>query len=226
VAALNSSGVNLDIVNYWPVIAGTYYDYVGGDDLKSNGAAFANVADRLANANGAFQTAGAASYAYAPTDFYFKGSSFSITMWVNMPITAQKVLMDFSNSVSGNNVIIATNTAGTCTSKAFMQVFNNAVSSTTCSSASGATNTWYHLATTYNILTLTSTIYVNGVLIGSTGTQQQVRNVSRNNNYFGRDSAGNHGNFRFDEIKFHSRELSAAEVSSDYANNRSYIWFI
>jgi hypothetical protein len=84
-------------------------------------------------------------------------------------------------------------------------------------------NAWNHLAIAYDMPSLTTSVFVNGVLSASAGGQVQVRNVTRTSNYFG--YSGTYVNMMYDEIKFHGRALTAQEVLNDFNYNNSYITF-
>jgi hypothetical protein len=184
------------------------------------------IADRLGNAIGSFQTV-SNSFATAPPGYYFTSGSFSITMWVNIVNSSSVVLFDFGNGDPADNVDMVTNQPGYCPSVAFFQVYSNSSGNFTCFPSALPVGVWLHLAFTYNITSLTASAYVNGNLTVSAGSQYTIRNVTRNSNNFGANSLGEFpGNYKFDEIKFHSRVLSAQEVLNDFAYNQSYVLFV
>jgi hypothetical protein len=225
---LNAAGYALSINNYWAVIGGSFQDYVGGQNLNPVGGVIL-AADRLGNANGSFQTP-SNSYALAPPGIYFPaGNSFSITMWVLwVTNTGVAPFMDFGNGPAADNIYIVGNSPTACSLSVYWSVYQNTLFNLSCPTTVVyyVTNVWYHMAFTYSWPNLTSSIYFNGVRYGSKGSQYQIRNVTRLNNTFGRDSWGNYTNWRFDEIKFHGKELSAAEVANDYGYSQSYITFL
>jgi hypothetical protein len=204
----------LSISNYWAVINGSYADYVGGGVLTPINAV-SLVSDRLGNVKGAFQTL-SSSYAQAPSGIYFPGSSFSITMWI-MAVTVPYGFMDFGNGASNDNLILLLQRV-----YLYSANINTAINYPTPLS----TNAWMHYAITYNSSGLICKVYVNGAIIATATGQSLLRNVTRVSNYFGRDSWGYFANVAFDEVKIHSRALSAQEVLNDAVNNQSYISFI
>jgi hypothetical protein len=146
-------------------------------------------------------------------------------MWIKMVNANASVLMDFSNGVSSDNVHFVTYNPGVCSFPAYFQVLSNASYSMACMQQFPS-GVWLHVTVTYSILNLTSSAYVNGSLITSVGSQMQLRNLTRGTNYFGANSWGMYGNWMFDEVKFHSRVLSAQEVWNDMTYGKSYISFV
>jgi hypothetical protein len=196
---------------------------VGGATLTPQGGVIF-VPDRLGNTQGSFQTP-SSSYAQAPVGIYFPGTSFSITMWLNIANLSSRALFDFCISGGSDNIVLTSNTGGTPNS--FWQIYNGGSSSYVAVPVF-TPGVWYHLALTYNISSLTVYVYLNGNLTMSAGSQVAIRNVTRIYNYFGYSSFGTttFGNYMFDEIKIHGRALTAQEVLNDYAYNQSYIVFL
>jgi hypothetical protein len=214
--ALNSAGVALNIANYWAVIGGSYADYIGIYPLTPVGGV-ALVSDRFGNAQGAFQTV-SNSYAQAPSGIYFSGS-FSVTVWVSVMNLSASVFFDFYDSSAQNEVLFSTSG---------LAVITNGAGSSMCftmtCSQPLAVGQWYHLAVILNGGTGGASIYVNGVQTASISSgMTSVLSVTRLYNYFGRRSSGSYSNWIYDEIKFHTSVLSAAQVLSDYQYNQSYI---
>jgi hypothetical protein len=226
-ALINSAGLAINIVNYWAVINGSYSDYVSGQNLSPIGSVTL-VTDRLSNSLGAFQTP-SSSYAQAPAGLYFASSSFSITMWVQWVsnLGSQAPLFDFSNGANSNNIHFPTNNIGVCSVGNYFEVISGSAAALLCTTSAFTVGTWYHVSITYNVTNLTGYMYVNGVQTGSNvGGMKQIQNVTRSQNYFGKDAWNGVGNWKFDEIKFHGRMLTAAEVLADFAYNKSYISFV
>jgi hypothetical protein len=225
---INSAGYALSITNYWPITNGSYADCVGGRDLSVIGSVTQGN-DRLNNLQASFQTS-PNNYAQAPAGLYFTTGSFSITMWIQSSVNNayQTPLFEFSNGASSDNVHFDANIYGEgCASGAYFQIFSGSSDSKVCTIFAFTVGMWYHISVTYNVTSLTGKIYVNGVLTGA-GTLNQIQNLTRSQNYFGKNvwAVNQFGNLMFDEIKFHGRVLSAAEVLGDYAYNKSYIAFV
>jgi hypothetical protein len=229
--SINPAGVRLDIVNYWAVINGSFQDFVGGSayTLTPVGGLVKLVPDRFGkDTEGAFQTPGStSSYVQAPAGIYFAGS-FSITMWIKL-VGDSTILFNFGATKFMGNVQVVSN-SGPCESYMAFQLVgysetNNNNYSSTCLLIlkSFLVGGWFHFAATYNLSSLTSSLYLNGELSVNTSGQLPVRNVTRYQNYFGYDQWGYAGAFIYDEIKFHGRTLSPQEVLDDYKYNKSYI---
>jgi hypothetical protein len=108
-AVLSAAGVNLSIANYWPIVNGSYTDYIGGMSLTPVGSV-ASVTGRWNNSNSSFETV-SNSYAQAPASNYFLGTSFSVTMWIKIPsVLSYTAVWDFGNGVNVNNVFFSTDT--------------------------------------------------------------------------------------------------------------------
>jgi hypothetical protein len=143
-------------------------------------------------------------------------------MWLSAGGTSSGALFDVSNGNSVDNIHFLTNiglNSTECpTGRSFFEVKSSSGATTTACPATVASWTvgaWFHFAVTYSSATLTSSIYVNGVLQGSAGSQLKIANVSRAYCWFGTDAWGNRLDFVFDEIKFHDRALSAQEILND-----------
>jgi hypothetical protein len=205
----------MSITNYWAIIAGSSTDYVAGGSLTLPGTA-ALVADRFGNANGSFQVA--STPATAAAAIYFPGASFSITFWLVSLGSSSMPIIDFGNGGNSDDIYFVINNPNVCSSySTYFQLLQSSSQTFVCSSFTFSTSVWYHVALTYNLSSLSGYVYVNGVLKTSNlGGMGSVRNVTRSSNYFGR-------NCILDDIKFHSRILTAQEVLNDYVYNQSYI---
>jgi hypothetical protein len=214
---LNAAGCSLDIINYWAIKNGSYQDFVGGDKYTLIPQQCVILfPDRFGkDVRGAFKTA-VGCLVRAPAGFYFTTGSFSITMWTVMTHSAAVHMIQFGNGDWSDNVHVVTNNPGVCSHSTYFQILSGASYNLACSSSRFEKGVWYHFAITYDVTSLTSTIYVNGKFVGGSSGQQQLRNLTRSNNYFGHD-------WMFDEVKIHGRSLSAKEVWSDFVYNQSYV---
>jgi hypothetical protein len=219
-AVLSAAGANLSITNYWPIINGSFTDYVGGMSLTPMGSV-ASISDRFNNSNSSFETV-SSSYAQAPAGTYFPGTSFSVTMWIKIPLAqSYSAVWDFGNGANSNNIFFSISTNG-----GVMSVFSGATPTSISQTSPFPMGSWMHLSATYNVSSLTSKIYVNGNQTQSSPSQAQLQNVTRLYNFFGHNSWGHSDDVLFDEIKFHGRVLTAQEVWNDMINNQSYISFV
>jgi hypothetical protein len=201
------------------VINGSYTDYVGGLSLVPNGA-ISLVADRLGNAYGSFEST-SGSWAQAPSAPYvFTGADFSITMWFKLvSYGAYQALFDFGNGANGDSVVMFNNG-----NSFYFVLFNQGTYLDLTLASSLTTGVWTHMAVVTKVSVANSAVYINGVMQAN-GTQVMVRNVSRPG-YFGKDDWNNYDDIMFDEIKLHSRALTATEVLNDYGYNQSYVSFV
>jgi hypothetical protein len=225
VAQLALVGFNLNIINYWAVIA-NYIDYISPSASLVAGTTVL-ATDRLGTASGAFRSISGSS-ATAPVFNYFSGgaASFSITLWCSLQTAGGQAILDFSyNSADDVTLSYGDATFSCTTTQVGFAVCNAATCSTVCASTAMTVGVWYHLAATYNWATATSCFYVNGVGSCFAGQQSLVSYV-RNTNTFGTNTWGESGDFLFDEVKFHGRVLTSAEVLADRAYNKSYITLV
>jgi hypothetical protein len=210
---LSAAGYALSLTNYWPIINGSYTDYVGGKSLTPNGVITLS-ADRLnSDSSGCFRVTNTpTSYASAPGGYYFTSMSFTITMWLN-PLGGGGIF-DFSNSGSYH---LHLNYNG---GQAFFEMYHPDGSQPRTGYLTTAqlpyNNTWSHVAITYSLATNTTLFYVNGnVGANNTGGMGSFDNVSRSDIWFGKNAWGGAADAKFDEIKFHARVLSAQEILND-----------
>jgi hypothetical protein len=223
--ALSDAGVALGITNYWAIVSGSYKDYISGMDLTTTGGVTL-VADRLGtDSTGAFLTDGTTGYASAPSGVYFPGASFSMTLWVKL-VSQSITMFDFAVGNSNDNIHFVTNYAGACTSNTFLALFSGSMSSNVCQPSDFTVGVWTHVAITYDYSAATAKLYLNGAESVSAGSQKLISSVTRTSNYFGHDTYSNFGNWQFDEIKIHSRVLTAAEISYEYSSVNTYITFV
>jgi hypothetical protein len=223
VAVLALAGFNLNIINYWAVINGLYIDFISAANLVPGCSTL--LSDRFGNANGAFSTASSCRVT-APTFNYFNGAGpFSITMWLYMNSASQRGIMDFTYNINDDIVISAFSTTF-CSSPATKlgwSVYQGGSGSSVCLTPSISTAVWTHVAVTYS--SGTQCVYLNGGG-GCVYTGRMINSYSRNYNYFGYNTWGQYGSYGMDEIKFHGRVLSAAEIASDRAYGQSYISYV
>jgi hypothetical protein len=221
----------MSIVNYWAIINGSYQDFVGGSAYTLTPmSGVALIPDRFGNAQGSFQTQDMSnSCVAAPAGLYFASGSFSVTMWINWMATSanHQPLFDFgTNTLGVNDVIFQLIVQTYCSDKSYMSLALTSSSHVeVCTTSSISVGVWTHLAVTYSIATTAINIYLNGVPSGNLNTLT-IQNVTRTKNFFGYNNWGDTVKANFDEIKFHSRVLSSAEVLSDYNFNQSYITFV
>jgi hypothetical protein len=208
--ALSATGVSLSITYYWAIIAGSYTDYIAGKDLTANGGVTLVTDHTGSDTSGAFQTDGSTGYASAPSGIYFPAASFSITLWAYQ-ITTSFTMFDFTVDSANDHVEYTTSYPSFCSTGSMVHLYSGGVANNFCTTSQFPTGVWTHLAITYDYSTTTVTLYINGVSVDSANSLN-IRGVTRTINYFGRDSYNNWGNWKLDEIKIHSRVLTATEV--------------
>ena len=139
-------------------------------------------------------------YVTMPSATYFTNNIFTIEAWVN-PKSFVNVsrIIDIGNGPSSNNVILVL--SGQTTGHPRFVAFNGTMPSIDISSSVALPlNTWSHIAITsggYGV-----GMFINGVLVGSTGPGI-VNSVVRANNYIGKSNwvGDGYADAKFDEIR-------------------------
>lgn len=151
------------------------------------------------------------SYVKLPANVYFPGPSLSLMAWVNVQVfVSESRFVDCGNGPLADNVFYALTISNT--TKPYFTIFNNATNvGYADATTTTPTNTWFHVAVTYDDSTIV--MYQNGIVI-RTGASGPPRSVVRNQCYIGRSdwNPNNLADAYFDEIAFYNRALSQTEV--------------
>ena len=151
-------------------------------------------------------------YVTIPSAVWFSGS-FTLEGWVyvrSYAIWAR--LFDFGGGPASNNVLLAT-TQGT-TGIPAVEMFNGA---STCNQfvavSALPTNTWTHLATTFDSTSLLWTIYVNGVSVKTGTSSCAPPGVTRTLNYIGKSNwADAYADGLYDDMRIWNVARTASQI--------------
>ena len=161
---------------------------------------------------------GSTSYVSLPSSMLanlYSGSTFNgytVEGWVNFSSTASYArLFDFASAANGYDDIDVSR-YGTST-QIQATITTTPSNYTRVTGGAIATGTWAHLAITQS--GATTTIYVNGVSVGTTTTSVVPANVTRSSNFLGKS---NYGDAAFAgqmaDVQVYNRPLSASEIAS------------
>ena len=165
---------SIGLVHYWP-LDGDLEDKVGGLDLTAVAGTPTITADRFGFAGRAYYYDGSGIYheSSAQGPLFLDGtvSSFTISAWVKgkFPQGADGGESIFLSQGSGLGLQLYALSAGSCRGR--LRAFTNDGGSgdvdlgTTCGVY--PEDVWYHMVFTWDIQTLTGSLYVNNVLVSS-----------------------------------------------------------
>ncbi|HTS28946.1 MAG TPA: Ig-like domain-containing protein, partial [Bryobacteraceae bacterium] len=142
------------------------------------------------------------------------GSTFSVSAWVNSPVTQQGEYARVAETQYSPGFYLGTNFAGT----GYKFIVNGAAGATAncglsygCAEGGSVSIGWHLLTATFD--GATARLYVDGVLVGSdTGTAANTNLPLYIGRYFASNGFGWNG--AIDEVRLYNRALSAAEVTA------------
>lgn len=213
--------------HYWPIQSSTTYDIIKGAHLTSGGTQTWS-SDRLSGSNSAIRVSGTSSndYYLVPNGYYLNaGGAFTVLLWIRVSSWPSFMrIIELSNSDRSESFLFSIKNP---TPYPFVEFFvgsNAAPKFQVDSTQSLSSNTWTHLAVTFDANAGTLVIYTNAVQTGTGSTTYRLSNVARTLNYFGTKAQGVESlNGDIDEVKFFNRALYSSEIASDYAKNDSYL---
>ena len=172
-------------------------DLVGGADLLSN-TSYSLVADRFNNPDSAVYLS--LSYLLVPPGVYFWGD-FTVIAWIQLKsYRSESGIIDFFSVKNKDRVFFS---MYLLTSQMY-----GGVSSNIFPGGSIHLNQWYHVALV--CVGGSGYVYANGIQI-ATGWVFEPSNVSRSNNFVGKDSDA-----IYDDLKIYFGAMSAANILNDY----------
>ncbi|PKA15722.1 LamG domain-containing protein [Leptospira haakeii] len=164
----------IGLVHYWP-LDGDTRDIIGGLDLTATSGTPTLTSDRFGFPGGAYYYDGAGGYhqSSAQGPLFFNGtiSSFTVSAWVKgkYPPGNNGNEFMFLSQGAGFGLQLYALTASSCSGR--LRAFTNNGSSgdvdvgTDCGKY--PEDVWYHMVFTWDIQTLTASLYVNNVLVNS-----------------------------------------------------------
>jgi len=195
------------IINYWPM--SNLNDIVGEANLFG-GANYSFVPDRRCSANSAIYFN--QGYLQVPEGVYFSGD-FTFTAWIYLKsYQSNSRIFDFGNGQQNDNVYLSMYGLN---SKLESCIYKGSTYLNLFTSQLISLNEWYFIS--FVLSGTTGYIYLNG--------NQTVRdtllvpnNVSRTNNYIGKDNwaSVSYADAIYDEFKIYKVALSSADIMNEY----------
>ena len=189
-------------------------DTIGGADLF-NGLNYSFVEDRFCDPNEAIYFN--QGYLQVPPDVYLSGD-FTVIAWIQLKFYQTNTIISLGNDTNVDNVVFFMSGSLLRTN-----IYNSTFDSFTSATTPGFINLnqWFHVATVLRNTSLT--LYGNGVpLISNPSNVPQ--NVTRFNNFIGRNNYGNPSNAVYDDLKIFNRALSSYEILNDYKQSSRLIF--
>lgn len=212
---------------WWPLNSTNIVDYSGnGAPASDQGcAAFPGViGGGLAFTNGASNNSGLSNYVHIAGSPALKPAALTVCAWVNINhfVQSQKVVCcpyRTNNLWSAPYVAYCLNTDEQGDRH---PSFAAAIAGNLCELTTGATlttNTWYHLAGTYNGTNMVT--YVNGVINATTNLSGAIDYSQSGDLVFGCDSPYESGETEgfsgvLDDVRIYNRALTAQEIGRLY----------
>ncbi|MGJ4746169.1 LamG domain-containing protein [Leptospira sp. SA-E8] len=178
---------SIGLVHYWP-LDGDAKDIVGGLDLTAVSGTPTLTTDRFGFSGRAYYYDGGGAYHQSstngPTFFTGNVSSFTVSAWVKgkFPPGNNGNEFMFLSQGSGFGLQLYALSAGSCSGRLRAFTNNGGSGDVDVSTACGQypEEIWYHMVFTWDIQTLTASLYVNNVLVSS-GTYGSNRPWATNN---------------------------------------------
>jgi hypothetical protein len=198
---------------------------IGGANMQqgSGGASVLFVNDRFGNANAALGLNG--GYTQVLTGVYFNFPKFTISVWIYpQTVGAFARIIDFGNGISDN--LVFTQSYGTDMKPYFQFIQGTTWYPIAYSSVILTTSQWQFLAASYDGSTLS--IYINGILVGSSQVSYSLPTLTRVNNYIGKSAyaspLGSDGySFSYlDDLRFYNICMSQSQIIDLMMSNDSY----
>lgn len=83
-------------------------------------------------------------------------------------------------------------------------------------------NTWYHIAHTYNYTSKISKLYINGILVSNITRTIDLSNVTASTNIgYQKFDSGGYFNGRIPLVRFYNKDISSSEVLNNYNEQKS-----
>jgi hypothetical protein len=177
--------------------------------------------DRNSTSNSAYSFSGAAaSNISLPNDAKLKSSEFSFAAWIKPVIINNSQYILFTKNTASSNFEAYALSFGS-TGLFTVTKGNNGSVVSVSSTGSVSSNTWHHVAFTFNSSSLQ--IYLDGSPAGSNNSQLAVNYDATKNVYLG----GSNETFNLpftgsiDNVRFYNRMINSTEISLLYAQDPS-----
>lgn len=122
-----------------------------------------------------------------PNGSFFTGGDFTVEGWVRPARHRNwQRMLDMGNGAPSDNIVMSASYEES--GRPVFEIFNGGTSYAVVSPNAIPTNTWTHLAGTYNAGTRTMRLYINFVEVGSLVNVPPPNNVFRTRNYIGRSN--------------------------------------
>lgn len=154
------------------------------------------------------------TYLKAPSDVYFGGKNFTITVWIYpQQITYWERIIDFGLGSANNNLIFAVS-SGTSGKPALVIYINNTSSARCVSSKTINLNEWTHLAAVQS--TNNVKLYMNLTMVGNC-TSTSPLNVTRRMNLIGKSNWPDDPTIaQMFMLRIYNRSLNLNELHTDF----------
>jgi hypothetical protein len=201
-------------------------DVVGDNDM-AQGSSTSFVADRFGNVNSALALNG--GWTQIPQGIYFNTSEFTVSVWVYpMSVGSYSRIIDFGNGPNADNIIFSL-TQSNSLQPLFQFYTGLDLFLTTISNIQITLNQWQFLTVTFN--GTNARIYSNGILIGESNTQNNIRtlNLSRSNCFIGKSNwaENDYSHSYLDDLRFYNKSLTQEQINElmDYYQYETSLCF-
>ena len=172
-----------------------------------------SISDQVTPGEALFSSTALPAYGNLPDLNLGQYAGFTVQAWFNSTNIGSNYqrIIDLGNGAGNNNIIV-----GVVGSQLFMSTYNGGSGYNYIAGPILASNTWNHVSAVFN--GTTSSLYLNGILVGTQAGMPQTQNVARTNNYWGKSNWSGDPVWQGqqDELRFWNRVLTASEISANY----------
>ncbi len=159
---------------------------------------------------------GASDYVSIPSNSATSGTSFTMSAWINTTTTAAGFAAIMEHNRLGNNFY------GLWRNGNLLHFRWNS-SQTGNSVKTLSANTWYHVVGTYDSVTSTAKIYINGTLDSAASGQTNPTATDAITTIGATNSPGEYFSGKIDNVKIYNYALTTDEVSREYNQGSSLV---
>ena len=213
---------NQYLLHYWPISHSTMCDTVGNADMQQG--MYTNfTADRFGCPNSALNLNG--GYTYVPAGVYFDTPQVTISVWIYpQSVGSWSRVIDFGNGAKSDNIVL--NQASRLILKPEFHIYRGSIpKGSAASRTSLALSQWEFLVATFNGSQMS--IYINGVLNGTTYLVYSLPTLNRTKNYIGKSNWASDGysSSYLDDLRFYNKSLSQSEIYQLMNENSKQVFF-